>query len=310
MRAGRVTGMCEPQQESNASLSRMMIGDEPPALPAHNQQAGDVVLELHGLTLPATEPFGVDLHDLRLQLRAGEVLGLAGVSGNGQRELLQVLSGEDCRAKADMLTLQGQPIGRANPAQRRAVGLHFVPEERLGRGAVPELGLMHNMLLTRTESVSRCGWINMAALREQANAVIQKLGVKARGADAPAQSLSGGNLQKFIVGREIGANPKVLILSQPTWGVDVGAAAQIHREILALREAGCAILVISEELDELFALSDRLQVLSRGRLSPGLPVQQATVERIGLWMSGLWEDGDAAQTQDQVPVETLQKGGA
>ena len=310
MRAGRVTGMCEPQQESNASLSRMMIGDEPPALPAHNQQAGDVVLELHGLTLPATEPFGVDLHDLRLQLRAGEVLGLAGVSGNGQRELLQVLSGEDCRAKADMLTLQGQPIGRANPAQRRAVGLHFVPEERLGRGAVPELGLMHNMLLTRTESVSRCGWINMAALREQANAVIQKLGVKARGADAPAQSLSGGNLQKFIVGREIGANPKVLILSQPTWGVDVGAAAQIHREILALREAGCAILVISEELDELFALGDRLQVLSRGRLSPGLPVQQATVERIGLWMSGLWEDGDAAQTQDQVPVETLQKGGA
>ena len=117
-------------------------------------------------------------------------------------------------------------------------------------------------------------------------------------------------MQKFIVGREIGANPKVLILSQPTWGVDVGAAAQIHREILALREAGCAILVISEELDELFALGDRLQVLSRGRLSPGLPVQQATVERIGLWMSGLWEDGDAAQTQDQVPVETLQKGGA
>ena len=107
--------------------------------------------------------------------------------------------------------------------------------------------------------------------------------------EAPAQSLSGGNLQKFIVGREMGAQPKLLILAQPTWGVDVGAAAQIHGEILALRDAGCAVLVVSEELDELLALSDRLMVMARGRLSPALPVAEATVERLGLWMSGLWE---------------------
>ena len=145
------------------------------------------------------------------------------------------------------------------------------------------------MLLTRTEAVRRLGWIDVAALRQQTRELVQRFGVKARGVEAPAQSLSGGNLQKFIVGREMGAQPKLLILAQPTWGVDVGAAAQIHGEILALRDAGCAVLVVSEELDELLALSDRLMVMARGRLSPALPVAEATVERLGLWMSGLWE---------------------
>ena len=298
LRAGRVTGDCDPRHESNASLSRMMIGAEPPALPQRAQRVGDVVLGVHNLSLPAQDHFGVDLRDIHLQVRAGEIVGLAGVSGNGQSELLQALSGEDRRAAASTITLQGQAIGRWGPAKRRGAGLHFVPEERLGRGAVPTLGLMHNMLLTRTESVRRSGWIDMAALRAQAQQVMERFGVKARGVDAVAQSLSGGNLQKFIVGREIGAQPKLLILAQPTWGVDVGAAAQIHHEILALRDAGCAILVVSEELDELLALSDRLVVMENGRLSPALPVAEATVERIGLWMSGLWEDEAAAGAAD------------
>ena len=289
LRAGRVSGDCDPRHESNASLSRMMIGAEPPVLPQRAHRAGGVVLGVHGLSLPARDPFGVDLQQVSLQVRAGEILGLAGVSGNGQRELLQALSGEDRRADAAAITLQGRAIGRCRPDQRRAAGLHFVPEERLGRGAVPALGLMHNMLLTRTEAVRRLGWIDVAALRQQTLELLQRFGVKARGVEAPAQSLSGGNLQKFIVGREMGAQPKLLILAQPTWGVDVGAAAQIHGEILALRDAGCAVLVVSEELDELLALSDRLMVMARGRLSPALPVAEATVERIGLWMSGLWD---------------------
>ena len=289
LRAGRVSGDCDPRHESNASLSRMMIGAEPPVLPQRAHRAGGVVLGVHGLSLPARDPFGVDLQQVSLQVRAGEILGLAGVSGNGQRELLQALSGEDRRADAAAITLQGRAIGRCRPDQRRAAGLHFVPEERLGRGAVPALGLMHNMLLTRTEAVRRLGWIDVAALRQQTLELLQRFGVKARGVEAPAQSLSGGNLQKFIVGREMGAQPKLLILAQPTWGVDVGAAAQIHGEILALRDAGCAVLVVSEELGELLALSDRLMVMARGRLSPALPVAEATVERIGLWMSGLWD---------------------
>jgi simple sugar transport system ATP-binding protein len=247
-----------------------------------------VVLAVRALDLPRQDPFGVDLHGLSLEVRAGEILGIAGISGNGQQELLAALSGEDPRAPPSAITLAGQPVGQDSPRRRRKAGLHFVPEERLGRGAVPTLTLAANTLLTRTETVSPQGWVRTSAVRGLAERIIQRFQVKAGGPQAPAKSLSGGNLQKFIVGREIDASPSCLVISQPTWGVDVGAAALIRRELLALRDAGCAILVVSEELDELFEISDRLVVIARGRLSPALPVAEATVERIGSWMSGLW----------------------
>jgi simple sugar transport system ATP-binding protein len=294
LRAGRVTGTCDPREESNASLSRLMIGAEPPQLQHREAVLGDTVLRVQDLTLQRESPFGVDLEGLSLEVRAGEVVGIAGVSGNGQRELLYALSGEDTRADPAMVQVGGQAVGHLGPGSRRALGLHFVPEERLGRGAVPALGLAHNLMLTRREAVGRGGWIRMGALRQQARDIIERFNVRAGGPDAPARSLSGGNLQKFIVGREIDAQPRLLVVSQPTWGVDVGAAAQIRAEILALRDAGCAVLVVSEELDELFELSDRLHVIAKGRLSPSLARAQASVERIGEWMSGLWEDACAA----------------
>ena len=181
-------------------------------------------------------------------------------------------------------------MSRLHPGGRRKLGLHFVPEERLGRGAVPTLGLAHNLLLTRNNALSKSGWIRVKALEAQAADIIRRFNVKAGGPNSVARSLSGGNLQKFIVGREIDANPKLLIVSQPTWGVDVGAAAQIRGEILELRDKGCAVLVVSEELDELFELSDRLHVIAKGRLSPSVPIGEATIERIGEWMSGLWHE--------------------
>lgn len=288
LRGGKVTGVCLPQYESNASLSRLMIGAEPPALERRPARTGEVVLQVSALQLARQDVFGVDLMDLSLEVRAGEVVGLAGVSGNGQQELLRALSGEDTRAQPQMVQLVGQSVGHLPPQARRALGLHFVPEERLGRGAVPTMTLAHNLLLTRTEALGRGGWLHMDRLRAQARAVIERFGVKAAGPEAPARSLSGGNLQKFIVGREISAQPRLFIVAQPTWGVDVGAAAQIHAEILALRDAGCAVLVLSEELDELFALSDRLYVLAKGHLSPSLARADATVQRVGEWMSGLW----------------------
>jgi simple sugar transport system ATP-binding protein len=301
LRGGKLTGVCDPREESNASLSRLMIGAEPPALQHVAREPGAVVLSVKGLSLTRQDPFGVDLDGIDLQVRAGEVVGLAGVSGNGQKELMWALSGEDTRAGvqcgAASVSLLGLPVAALGPVPRRQMGLHFVPEERLGRGAVPSLSLSQNLLLTRSEAVGAGGWVRMGALADQARSVIERFKVKASGPDAAAQSLSGGNLQKFIVGREISATPKLLIVSQPTWGVDVGAAAQIRAEILALRDAGCAVLVVSEELEELFELSDRLHVIAKGRLSPSVVRAEATVERIGEWMSGLWPDA-AAKAQE------------
>jgi general nucleoside transport system ATP-binding protein len=288
LRAGKVTGHCNPQQESNASLSRMMIGAEPPALEHRAAKVGDVVLGVHQLTLPRIDQFGMNLSDISLDVRAGEVVGIAGVSGNGQRELMYALSGEDTRAGATMVTLFGAAVGHHGPAERRRLGVQFVPEERLGRGAVPSMSLAHNLMLTRDDAIGKFGWIRTKALSRQADSIIERFKVKASGAQATAKSLSGGNLQKFIVGREIDASPKLFIVSQPTWGVDVGAAAQIRGAILALRDAGCAVLVVSEELDELFEISDRLHVMAKGQLSPSLKREEATVSLVGEWMSGLW----------------------
>jgi simple sugar transport system ATP-binding protein len=234
-----------------------------------------------------------------LSVHSGEIVGIAGVACNGQRELLFALSGEDTRAPEGAIGLQGQNIGHLNPLQRRALGLHFVPEERLGRGAVPSLSLASNVLLTRKESLQTksflrfIGWISNYALHKQAQALIDHFRVKASGSHVLASSLSGGNLQKFLIGREIDARPTLLIVSQPTWGVDVSAAANIRSELMALRDQGCAVLVLSEELDELLLLSDQLHVIANGKLSPALSRAHAKVSTIGTLMSGLWNTQDA-----------------
>ena len=302
LRAGRVTGECDPRAETPESLSRLMIGAQPVLEPARTGRApGAPVLEVRGLSLKRQTPFGVDLAEVSLTVRAGEIVGLAGVSGNGQHELLHAISGEDTRAQDASILIAGEPAGRLPPARRRALGLHLAPEERLGRGAVPQLSLAHNLLLTRGEAVGRGGWLRMKRLRAQTESLIARFNVKAAGPDAPARALSGGNLQKFIMGREIDAQPRLLIAAQPTWGVDVGAAAQIHAALLALRDAGGAVLVVSEELDELLTLCDRLYVIAKGQLSPAVDRQHATPEQIGLWMSGLWhEPSPSAPTQESL----------
>ena len=291
LRGGKVTGEVDPREMDNAGLSRLMIGAEPPELQHQAAQPGPVVLEVRGLDLPKQDQFGTRLDDVRLDVRAGEIVGIAGVSGNGQQELMAVLSGEDLRAPAGSVRLFDRDVARDPPGRRRAAGMHFVPEERLGRGAVPTMSLAQNTMLTRTEALGAAGWVRTSAVRLLAAKLISRFDVKAGGAGAAAKSLSGGNLQKYIVGREIDADPKLLIVSQPTWGVDVGAAALIRGELLKLRDAGCALLVVSEELDELFQICDRLVVIARGRISPSIAVADASVELIGEWMSGLWEPG-------------------
>ncbi|MDY7539898.1 ABC transporter ATP-binding protein [Undibacterium sp. RTI2.1] len=298
MRGGKVTGRCDPRQESAASLSRLMIGAEPEQPRAITPHAlGNIRLKIQQLSLPKAHAFATALDNIHLDLFGGEIVGIAGISGNGQQELLAALSGEDRRAKPDMILLKNNPVGHLGPKARRAQGQSLVPEERLGRGAVPELSLSENMLLSHQRApLVVNGMIRFKQVVEAATQIIDRFRVKAGGPAALVKSLSGGNLQKFIVGREIMLQPDVFIIAQPTWGVDIGAAAQIHQEIRLLKEAGCAVLVISEELDELFALCDRMHVMAKGRLSPSISSATATREQIGLWMSGLWEEWQIAQT--------------
>ena len=296
LRAGRVTGHCTPAEETPESMASLMIGK---ALPVceHGQAArgGELRLRIAGLSHASPDPFGVDLKDLHLDVHAGEIVGIAGVSGNGQQELLRALSGEEPLAERHPVQICGVEAGRLSPARRRRLGMTFVPEERLGRGAVPSLSLADNAILTaaRTQGLVRHGLIDFKRAQAFAAACIEAFNVKCGGPGAAAKSLSGGNLQKFIMGREILQQPLLLVCAQPTWGVDVGAAAFIRQRLIDLRNQGCAVLVISEELDELFEISDRIAVIAKGRLSPLRPIAEANVEEIGVWMSGMWPGAEA-----------------
>jgi simple sugar transport system ATP-binding protein len=283
LRRGKVVATCTPAAETAASLATMMVGagklvPDPPA----------PRLQVAGLSLPALDPFGTSLSDISLAVHGGEVFGIAGVAGNGQGELTAALSGERLAAGADVVRLEGRPVGRLGPAARRRLGLAFVPEERLGRGAVPEMSLAENGLLSgyATQGLLRHGLIRRGAVRHFAARVIEHFDVRTGGPDAPARSLSGGNLQRFILGREMLPGPRVLVVAQPTWGIDAGAATAVQEALLRLAAEGCAVLLISQDLDELMTVADRIAVISAGRLSPAAPVGELTVEEIGLRMGG------------------------
>jgi simple sugar transport system ATP-binding protein len=290
LRGGKVTGTCIPSQETPKSMARLMIGkDLPVCQHGAPKEGGEVRLKLAGLSHASDDPFGVDLQDVHLEVHSGEIVGIAGVSGNGQRQLLYAISGEEPLSEKFPVQICGVEAGRLSPGSRRKIGMGFVPEERLGRGAVPRMSLADNALLTAHKAgMVKRGFINFGAVRAFAADCITRFNVKAGGPAAEARSLSGGNLQKYIMGREIMLAPKLLVVAQPTWGVDVGAAAAIRQQLIDLRNAGTAILVISEELDELFEISDRIAVIAKGRLSPAKRAADTNVEEIGVWMSGMW----------------------
>ncbi|WP_042265751.1 ABC transporter ATP-binding protein [Paraburkholderia heleia] len=314
LRGGKVTGHVIPREETHASLARLMVGRELPDYTRRAHAPGDVLLEAQHLSMPSDDPFGTSLNDVSFSVHAGEILGIAGVSGNGQAELLAALSGEAQAARhgarADAVRICGKPAGRLSAGARRKLGFAFVPEERLGRGAVPAMSLAENALLTaHREGMVRSGWLRTGAMRAFAERCIGAFDVRCGGPDALAQSLSGGNLQKYIVGREILQAPKVLVVAQPTWGVDVGAAAFIRQQLLDLSARGVAILVISEELEELFDICDRIAVLAGGRLSPARLTGETNAEEIGRWMAGLFGEradrGDGGRPDGEPPAQTV-----
>ena len=299
LRDGKVTGHCIPSEETPKSMASLMIGKELP-VPDHDAPAelGEVRLQLRRLSKPSDDPFGTDLQEIELEVRSGEIVGIAGVSGNGQQELLYALSGEKPIADPDAIVVCGKPSGRDLPDQRRRNGMGFVPEERLGRGAVPRMSLTENALLTAHHAgMLRHGMIQFDRIAQFARQCIDDFNVKCGGEEHAANSLSVGNLQKFIMGREISLAPKMLVVAQPTWGVDVGAAAFIRQRLIDLRNEGTAVLVISEELEELFEISDRIAVIANGRLSPVKQLTDTNIDEIGVWMSGMWEQSPAAEAQ-------------
>ncbi|MEO0388010.1 MAG: ATP-binding cassette domain-containing protein, partial [Pseudomonadota bacterium] len=290
LRGGKVTGTVTPKNFDAQALAAMMIGrDMPQFLSDRPVKRGEDRLHLSALSLASEDPFGVSLQDISLRVSAGEILGVAGVSGNGQSELAAVISGETPLPKRlqSKLTMLGKEAGALNPAARRALGFAFVPEDRLGQGAVPELSLVKNAILTgHRRGMVRNGVIRHPRAEAFAQDCIATNDVRTPGPRAEAGSLSGGNLQKFIIGRELMLEPKLIFLNQPTWGVDIGAATAIRKRLIELRNAGCAILVISEDLEELFALTDAMQVLSEGRLSPRFTTSETVPEDIGRAMIG------------------------
>jgi general nucleoside transport system ATP-binding protein len=296
LRGGKLVDTCDPKVETSRSMAEKMIGGSLKTIqkPA-GRDLGKEKLVVNRLSVPGIGPFGVSLKDITFTVKAGEIFGIAGVAGNGQNALLLALSGEVVSGDGEAITVDGAPVGGLNAKQRRVKGVASVPEERNGHAAVPEFTLSDNTILTARDRLGMvtAGLIKSGAAKTYAGEVIATFAVKALGPKATAGSLSGGNLQKYIMGREIMQKPSVLVVSQPTWGVDAGAAAAIHQAIVDLASAGSAIVVISQDLDELLSLCDTLAVINEGKLSRPMPVSGADIEEIGLLMGGIHGDPDA-----------------
>ncbi len=321
LRDGRKVAVTDPASESSESLATLMIGqatarpvrassttakkvssvDSPDA----SGETADVAPVVHGLqvrdlSLPIGRDVAVGLHNVSFEVARGEILGIAGVAGNGQDELIRALSGE-LRGQADaiLLTNIGSTdrgvaridtidIGHLSSAARRKLGLCVIPEERLGHASVPSMTLTDNALLTgfRRLPLAPAGWIRKRKVNSYTSNIVNRYQVMCESINATAASLSGGNLQKFIVGREMEQSPDVLIVAQPTWGVDAGAAAGIRQSLLDLAADGVAILVVTQDLDELMAISTRIMAICAGRVSSAYPVENLSATDIGILMGG------------------------
>lgn len=287
LRLGEHVGECTPAQTSAREMAKLMVGSNLKTPARAARELGEVALEISGLSVPSPSAFGTALKNVRLSVRKGEVLGIGGVAGNGQDEVLAVLSGETL-TRADAVRLHGHPVGRLGPTDRRRLGLLSAPEERLGHAAAPNMSLTENAMLTGSvrEGLAVLGFLKWGAAEAFAEKIIAQFDVRTPGPDNAARSLSGGNLQKFVIGREVLQRPEVLVINQPTWGVDASAAASIRQAILDLASGGAAVICISQDLDELMEISDSFAALNEGRLSAPRDASDLSVEEIGLMMGG------------------------
>ena len=298
LRQGRVVATTDPRRESKQRLAELMIGADikPPPARHGTPAAAPPRLAVERLSLPATRQFGTALRDVSFTVRAGEIFGIGGIAGNGQIELMEALSGETPSPRAEAIRIDGAAAGGLDIGGRRALGACFAPEERNGHAAIAGMTLAENAVLSARvrRGLSRFGLVDGGRSTGFTAAVIRRFDVRAPGPGADARTLSGGNLQKFIVGREVQQEPRLLIISQPTWGVDVGAATIIHRALVELAEAGAAIVMLSQDLDEILTLCDRIAIIADGRLSDAYRPTEISLSEIGLLMGGVRAGSEAS----------------
>ena len=288
LRQGMVTGSRLLGKATKADLAEMMVGREiewNPERPAMGQQP--VRLEVHELCAQNDRELPA-LRDIDLAVHAGEIVGLAGVSGNGQKELAEAITGLRPLTGGTVL-IGGQDVVGASPRELMEGGLSYIPEERMRDGMIAEFTVAENLILREHHQLpySERGFLDFAAIAERSAELVERFSVKTPSQETPAQNLSGGNIQKLILARELSRKPRIIVAAQPTRGLDIGATEYVHQQLLTQRNAETAILLISEDLDEILALSDRIAVIYEGRIMDILPVKEASKERLGLLMAGV-----------------------
>ncbi len=287
LRHGRVTGTTTPKQSDRHDLARMMVGREVKLAPdQHQVQLGEPLLKIEDLHVKGDRGKQA-VRGLSLEVKSGEILGIAGISGNGQRELAEAIAGLRSPESGSII-INHRNTTKYTPKQIRQMGLSYVPEERMKDGAIGEFDIKENLILLNYEDkpFSKNGFLCFKEICKHSEQLVKKYAVKTPSINTTTKNLSGGNIQKIILARELSAGPKVLLASQPTRGVDIGAAEYIHERIAEQRQRGTASIVISEDLDEVMALSDRIAVMFEGRIMGIVDRDKASRESIGLLMTG------------------------
>ncbi len=287
LRGGKVVAERRTGETSKAELAELMVGRRVTRPVREASTPGAVVFEAVGVTV--TDGGQERLRDISFQLHAGETLGIIGVSGNGQATLSHLVSGLVGWSRGDIM-LFGQPVTDVSVESLIDAGIGRIPEDRNKEGAIGELAVWENAVLERIASprFSRHGLVDRKAGMAFAQEIIAEFDIRGGGPSTRTRLLSGGNMQKLILGRNLHDRPKILIAAQPTRGLDEGAVAAVHARILQARKEGTAVLLISEDLDEVIGLADRIQAIVKGRLSPPIDAQSADPRKLGLMMSGEW----------------------
>ncbi len=290
LRKGRYIGTVEIKNTTKEELSRMMVGrDVEFAVHKDERKPDEVILDVEGLTVASKVHHNDAVKNVSFRVRAGEIVCIAGIDGNGQTELVYGLTGLE-PLKAGKITLCGNDITHASIRSRNTHGMSHIPEDRHKHGLVLDYSLEYNMVLQRyfePEFVSKAGFLRRKNIREYSDRLIEQYDVRSgQGSVTIARSMSGGNQQKAIVAREIDKDPQLLVAVQPTRGLDVGAIEYIHKQLVAQRDAGRAVLLVSLELDEVMSVPDRILVMYEGEIVGELDPKKTTVEELGLYMSG------------------------